>query len=310
MAPRVEPPDPATTDATRPNDGAPHRMARAPAVRERYVRVVARVDASTAGRVRRRWRELDIMNHGLILASLGLTLLVPALITITALLPLGRDSGFAAAMIHRFGLSAQAADDLRTLFPSSQRIGATTVLSAIGTLFWSLGWPAELARGYNAIWALPDRGLRDLWRAIPWLGSFVGVVAYAMAAGMIADGTAGRVAQISLAIPILFLWSWWSQHLLLGGRVSWVALRAGAVVTSGALVGFSIAMSVYLPHAFVDNFHQYGPFGIIFAVLTWLVGFAVVMLGGPLLGHMIFVTAHPEAAPAPAMDADAGGTTR
>ncbi|HKC27384.1 MAG TPA: YhjD/YihY/BrkB family envelope integrity protein [Jatrophihabitans sp.] len=276
-------------------------------MRHRYARVAGRVDASSAGLVRRRWRELDIMHHGLLLASLGLTLLVPALITITAVLPLGRESGFAGAIIRRFGLAGQSADDLRKFFPSREHVaGATTVVSAVATLFWSLGWPAELARGYNAIWGVSDRGVRDLWRAVPWLASFVAVIAYVMVAGMIADGTAGRVVQVLLAVPIVLLWSWFSQHLLLGARVSWRALVPGAVATTVALVGFSIGMSVYIPRAIVHNFEHYGPLGIIFVMLTWLVGFAVVMLGGALVGHMIFLGWHPDAGPVPTAANDAG----
>jgi membrane protein len=65
-------------------------------------------------------------------------------------------------------------------------------------------------------------------------------------------------------------------------------------------------MSVYIPRAIVHNFDQYGPLGIIFAMLTWLVGFAVVMLGGALIGHMIFLAWHPDAAPVPTAAKDAG----
>jgi membrane protein len=308
MDPPTESPNPATTDTAPPDEQTRHHSAHVAAVRDRYGRVVDRVEASAAGRVRRRWREVDIMNHGIILASLGLTLLIPALITITALMPLGRDGGFAAGIIRRFGLSAQAADDVRQLFPSSQRVaGSTTAVSAVATLFWSFGWPAELGRGYQAIWALPDRKLRDLWRAIPWLASLIGVIAYAMVVGMIAEGTAGRVVQTVLAVPVVFLWAWWSQHLLLAGRVSWRALLPGAAVTTAALVGLSIAMSLYVPRAIVYNMDRYGPLGIIFVLLTWLVGFAVVMLGGPLVGHMIFVARHPEAAALPGAAEDPGG---
>jgi membrane protein len=254
------------------------------------------VDASAAGHIRRRWRELDVMNHGLILASLGLTLLIPALITLAALLPVGADAGFAAGVIRRFGLSREAADDLRKLFPSHERVDSSvTGLSAVATLLWALGWPAELARGYESIWSLPNRGLRDLWRALPWLVSFIGVVGLGIVAGTHLDGSIGRLVQVALSLPVLFLWSWWSQHLLLGGRIGWRALLPGAVATGLALVGFGVVMGFYLPRAIVHNFDRYGPIGIIFALLTWLIGFAVVMLGGPVVGHMIFAARHPEA---------------
>jgi hypothetical protein len=75
----MEPSTEATEATPEENDGAdqPNQpRSRTAAVRERYARARVRVDKSAAGRVHRRWRELDIMNHGLILASVGLTLLV------------------------------------------------------------------------------------------------------------------------------------------------------------------------------------------------------------------------------------------
>src|SRR5690349_8142821 len=124
MEPSAEP-----TDVAPSQDGGAdqpdQRRSRTAAVRERYARARDRVDRSAAGHVQRRWRELDIMNHGLILASLGLTLLVPALITLAALFPVGSENGV-APVIHRFGLSSEATNDLRQLFPSRKRVAGTT----------------------------------------------------------------------------------------------------------------------------------------------------------------------------------------
>ncbi|MFL6160791.1 MAG: YhjD/YihY/BrkB family envelope integrity protein [Jatrophihabitantaceae bacterium] len=262
--------------------------------RERYLRVRdqvnTRVNAGATGQFRRRLRDLDVLNHGLILASLGLTLLIPLLITLAALLPIGSDTGFAATLIRRFGLSPEAADDLRQLFPTHDQVaGSTTPLSAVVTLLWALGWPAELARGLQAIWELPSRGLQDLWRALPWLASFVGMVSVLVGSSTLADGSLGTFIGSVLTAPLLFGWTWWSQHLLLGGRIRWRPLLPSAIATTVALFGFGVVMSFYVPGAIVSNFDQYGPIGVIFALLTWLVGFAVVMLGGPLVGHTIYL---------------------
>jgi membrane protein len=234
--------------------------------------------------------ELDLLNHGLLLASLSLTLLIPALITLASFLPMASDTGVAALVIRRFGLDAEAADDVRRLFATNGHVaGSTTALSALGTMLWALSWPVELARGYEAIWDLPHRGMQDLWRALPCLASFVGVVTLSTVSGSAAAGEAGAMIASLVSLPVAFLWSWWSQHLLLGARVPWRALLPGAVATAIGLFGLGLAMSLYLPIAIVSNFDKYDPIGVIFALLTWLVGFAVVMLGGPVVGHTIYV---------------------
>jgi membrane protein len=269
------------------------RPSRTAAAKQHYVRLRVRVDTSTPGQVRRRARELDIVNHALILASLSLTLLVPALVTLSAFVPIGSGSGVAAGAIRRLGLSSEAARDLRDLFPSKHTVaGSTTALSAVITLFFAIGWPAELGRGYQSIWGLPARGLRDVWRTVPWLASFFAVIALLASSGLLVSGLAGVVVTGIVALPVTFAWSWWGQHLLLGGRIGWRPLLAGAVATSLFLFTFGIAMHVYLPRLIIENHDKYGPIGVVLALLSWIIGFSVVMLGGPLVGHTVYSRRH------------------
>lgn len=272
------------------------RHSRTAAAKEHYDRLRQRIETSTPGQLRRRARELDIVNHALILASLSLTLLVPALVTLAAFLPIGSGSGLAAGAMRRLGITSQAAQDLRHLFPATHKVaGSTTVLSGLITLFFAIGWPAELGRGYQSIWSLPARGLRDSWRTVAWLASFFVVLGLIASSGRLVSGLGGVVVTGLVAVPITFVWSWWGQHLLLGGRVGWRPLLPGAIATSLSLFGFSIGMHVYLPHAIVDNFDKYGPIGIVLALLSWIIGFSVVMLGGPLVGHTLWVRRRPRA---------------
>src|SRR5829696_4408494 len=55
----------------------------------RLSRTRERVDASQIGHVQRRLAQADLANQALILAALAFTLLVPVLVTLAALLPLG-----------------------------------------------------------------------------------------------------------------------------------------------------------------------------------------------------------------------------
>jgi membrane protein len=278
-----------TDDSAGTHERAPAGLSgRTAAAKQQYARLRDRVEATTPGRIRRRARELDVVNHALILASLSLTLLIPALVTLAAILPIGRDTGLAAGAMRRLGLSGQAAADLRQLFPTSRaNAGSITAFSAAVTLFFAVGWPAELGRGYQSIWGLPSRGLRDLWRTVPWLVSFIAVLAVTAGSGRLVPGDGGVILTGVIAVPVIFLWAWWSQHLLLGGRIEWRALFAGAVTTSLCLLAFNLGMHVYLPRAIVENHDKYGPIGVVFALLSWIIGFSVIMLGGPLAGHTI-----------------------
>jgi len=262
--------------------------------RARYTRLRARFSASTAGAVHQRITQLEVMNKALILAALGFMLFIPALLTLSAVLPLGREHGLAASWARHLGLSARAAHDVRRLFASTGTTSSsTTILSALFTVVFAYGWPAELQRGYELIWQLSPRPLRQVWRPILWLLVFFVVIVLIAASGTVASGVVGGLFIGLVCSPVTFGWMLWSQRLLLGGRVAYRKLVPGAFVTSLALLGFSLVMPLYLSRNIVSNYDRYGPIGVIFALLSWMLYFSAVMLGGPLAGHTIYLRRHP-----------------
>ena len=64
-------------------------------------------------------------------------------------------------------------------------------------------------------------------------------------------------------------------------------LVSSALVTGACLVGFGAFTSWYLPRNIIENYNRYGPIGVVFALLSWMIGFSAVMLGGPLVGRML-----------------------
>jgi membrane protein len=89
---------------------------------------------------------------------------------------------------------------------------------------------------------------------------------------------------VVLWTPVIFLWSWWTQHFLLRGAVGWRPLLTGAIAMTVGLVGLRVFAAFWLSRAIVYNYAVYGPLGLVFVVLNWLVAISIVMLGGPVLG--------------------------
>jgi membrane protein len=87
-----------------------------------------------------------------------------------------------------------------------------------------------------------------------------------------------------LGAPLVFVWSWWTQHFLLRGAVGWRPLLPGAVAMTIGLVALRAAATVFLSTGISYNYRHYGPLGIVFLMLSWLVALSVVMLGGPVFG--------------------------
>ena len=256
---------------------------------ERYTRVRERFERTTAGAVQRRITELEVTNKALILSALALMLFIPALVSLIAILPLGSKDGVAAGFARHLGLSAGATADVQKLFGNRQTVrGSTTVFGALVTIVLAYGWPAELRRGYEYIWQLPAaQGVRELWRPLLWLAVFVLTIAGTSAVGSTSSGGPKLIVYVLVVLPLLCLWAWWSVHLLLGGRVTWRVLLPTAIITGCGLAGFRAFTLVYLSSNITSNFDRYGPIGVVFAMLSWMIGFAVVLLGGPLVGEIM-----------------------
>ena len=255
---------------------------------QRYTSVKERFDRTTAGAVQRRITELDVTNKALILSALALMLFIPALVSLVAILPLGSKGGVASGFARHIGLSAEATADVQKLFGTRQTVrGSTTVFGALVTIVLAYGWPAELRRGYEYIWQLPAQSVRQLWRPLAWLGVFLLMVGATAAIGSTSTGGVKLAVYVLVVLPLLCLWVWWSVHLLLGGRVAWRALVPTALITGCCLAGFRAFTLISLSNNITSNFDRYGPIGVVFALLSWMIGFAVVLLGGPLVGEVI-----------------------
>ena len=252
----------------------------------RVAQAKERIDASRVGHVQRRFVQADLANQAMILAALALSLLLPVLVTLAALVPLGAAHSLPAVVGARLGLSPGAVADLQHLFPSRAAVrGSSTVFGTVFTVLSAYAWPTALQRGYEIAWGLTSKGWRGLWRPLVWLLVFVaaGALLLALPRSGLADPWR-TILLLVLSTPIFFAWSWWTQHFLLRGAVGWRLLVPGAIAMTVGLVALRAFAAVWLSTAISYNYARYGPLGIVFMLLTWLIALSIVMLGGPVLG--------------------------
>ena len=131
--------------------------------------------------------------------------------------------------------------------------------------------------------------MRDGWRPLVWLGSLFVVIAGVASSGAVAGGPEGALLVGVVGSPVVFLWTWWTQHLFLGGRTAYRRLVPGAVATTAGLAGLSLFNSVYLSSSITQNFDKYGPIGVVFALLSWLIGFNVLIIVAVVFGVVVMV---------------------
>src|SRR4051794_29650416 len=128
-------------------------------LRTRVLQTKERLDASSVGHVQRRLVQADLANQALILAALALSLMLPVLVTLAAVLPLGSADSLPAAVAGRLGLSSDSVADLQKLFPTREAVrGASTVFGSLFTVVSAYAWPTALQRGYEILWGVPSKG--------------------------------------------------------------------------------------------------------------------------------------------------------
>lgn len=278
------------TIPTGPPDGGPDDPGAPPAWRDRLRDTRTRYEASSVGVLTRRIVDVQLTRQALLLAALALMLVVPALVTLAAVVPLGEPDGAVAGLVRRLGLTPQAAHDLQQLFPTTATVsGATTGIGLVLTVVLTVRWPLALQRGYELVWDVPHGTVRALWRPLVWLLGFLAIVGAAALVDPVLEGVVWLVVVLAVGTPLAIAWAWWTQYLLLAGRVPWPRLLPGAVLIGVGLVGLRLAATLVLSPAITSHYRQYGPLGIVFVLLSWFVAFGVVMLGGALVGHFVAV---------------------
>ncbi|MFI8992956.1 YhjD/YihY/BrkB family envelope integrity protein [Streptomyces sp. NPDC053542] len=167
--------------------------------------------------------------------------------------------------------------------------GARETWGAVGvlvTIVSATAFVRALQRLCERSWHLPHSGIRiAVWRWFAWLVVWTtGLVCQ----GVLRTGFgAGLVLAVPLQVAVAVLVWWWTQHLLLAGRVGWRSLFPGALVTGGAVVAFTGVSGLWLPHSLEASVHRYGPLGSVFTLLSWLILFFTTVVVGIAVGYVL-----------------------
>jgi membrane protein len=206
---------------------------------------------------------------------------VPFIVVTAAFAPEDIRSHLADSAQDLFGLSGASAEQFREVYQAGGADTAT-VRQATGwiglltTLLAATASSRAVGRVCERAWRLPRAATRLVaWRWFAWIVVWVAVL---VLQGPLRDGLG---AGPWLGIPLVFVadvlvW-WWTQHLLLGGRVPWVPLLPGAVLTAAAMTAASVTARVYMPTALNRSLATYGSLGSVFTVLSWLIAVCVAL---------------------------------
>ncbi len=238
---------------------------------------------------------VGVVVSGVVLAAQTFLALIPLLMAVTALLPVGAAAGIQESLRERFGFSGNTDAAVSQLVNNRDQLrGGLTVLGAIVVLASATSFTRVLQRVYEQAWGLPRLGLRGSLRGLMWL---LGLVAYVALLGtavrFAGSGPTGNVLRgILAAAGAVLLW-WWTPYILLAGRVRPRALLPGGILTAAALLLLGLVGSVYVPRSVRSNERQFGTIGVVFAIESWLVVVACVLVASAVVAAVAAQTDSP-----------------
>lgn len=238
----------------------------------------ARFEASFVGAAVAELIRLEVVERALALASKLFVAVIPLSIIISATVP-GADN-FGDSLVNRFGLTGAGAEATRTLFATDGQIkGAVSVLGLVILFYSVFSFAKGLQKIYLDIWRLPAQQFDAVVRRATWVVSFILLTALL---SPLRDFTERNDLPISgLTIALVFgavLWVW-TPYLLLGRRLPWRRLLPTGLLTAGAVAAYSVGCQIFLPEIFTRNAERYGLIGIAFGIVSYLFGYAAVVVG-------------------------------
>ena len=237
---------------------------------------------SSAEYLQRRLTRLDFINQGVLFAATLLLCALPLLIVVTALA--GKSS--AAAIGRRMGLDRQATAVFGHLFASPSATQAA-VVGTTSMVFFVLGGiviASTLQALYERVFDVSHRGMKGLPRQLIWLAATLGL-------GFLNGGLAGPAVRhagptmFGAVALIYFTGYWWfTLWLLLAGRVPWRRLFPCACATGLFWLGMEAVFALFISRMVISENQEYGPIGIVSALMAYLIAIGVVIILGAAVG--------------------------
>jgi membrane protein len=242
-----------------------------------------RFEDSTAGDVWDRLGSVDFMNQALLLAAVVLLWLFPNLIFLAAVT--GRN--FADSVSEHMGLNSEATQSVEELFKASSVSTAATVGAIAFLVMALLATIAIIQKVWQTIWGLDKLGYwHESWQQFVFGFSVLGVSAAVSYIQHDLNKVSPALAAIA-SFALLAGFFWLGMYLLLSNRVPFRRLIVPAVVTSLFFIGLGAFSAAFLSDAIIANDKEYGPIGVIFIIMTWLLATGVVFILGPVVGLSI-----------------------
>ena len=232
-----------------------------------------------------RWFEVQGVDRAMALAAQAFSALIPLMIVNSAIVSRAGGDDFADKLIDRFDLRGGTAQSVHEAFSSSQTLeDSISLLGLLVLIVSALSFTRGMQRLYEGAYRLPGLGFRNTPWGLMWLWL---VVLYAAIRPVLAGLFDDEVLQAAMSFVLAAgVWTV-SPYLLLGRRVHWKPLLPGAILTAIGMTALGVSSFVWFPPTIESSAEQFGVIGVAFALLSWLIAAAFVLVGAATGGAMV-----------------------
>jgi membrane protein len=232
---------------------------------------------------------VEVLDRSMIIAAQALLALIPLVIALAALPTEDFGAGLANRLEEVMSIDQARAALLRRAQNVVRARNETGVIGLLLVLASALSFAKAIQRMHERIWEEPHTGgAVGIRLCLVWLvGWLVYVQAAAGVGGLLLEVTGWEVVRLLVQLVLSTILWWWTAHALLHGRVPWTSLWVGALLTALGILVLVLGSRLFMPGYTASNIAQFGPFGLVFSMASWLVAFAVVMVVSSVLGRVI-----------------------
>ncbi|MCU1449939.1 MAG: putative rane protein [Acidimicrobiales bacterium] len=203
----------------------------------------------------------------------------------------GSNTDVAGKIISNLGLTGEGATAIHNAVATAEKSRRAASVVGLGGLLWSgLGLVNALQYGYNQVWQVEERGLKDKAVGLGWLVGaaviFVAAAAVTSIIGLLPAFFAPLGFLVSIGVNFA-LWLW-TANVLPNRNVGWRPLVPGALFGAVGLEVLKIAGGYYVPRLVTHSSQLYGSLGVVFAVLAWILIFSRLILYSACLNVVLY----------------------
>jgi membrane protein len=242
--------------------------------------------------VQKRYGELQGNNLAASVTLQAFLSLFPLLLVAVAVIGFvaGGGTNVAGSVVKNLGLSGDAARAVRDAVAAAEHSRRAASIIGLAGLLWSgLGLISALQYGYDSVWQVEARGMKDKLVGLLWLAGAAVLFVVSAAITTVLHWLPGWLSFVGFVLGLgvsLVLWIWTSK--VLPNRDATIRMvLPGAILGAVGLEILKFVGAFYVPRLVSSSSQLYGSIGIVFAILAWLLIFSRLIIYSAVLNVVL-----------------------